>query len=885
MADKDFRIDLILGAKFAEGFRAIDEAKRRLEGAERSAGKFNRTGATLGTVLRTAGYAGIAAASAATAVMGLYIQKTIEAEKVQAQLAARIKDTGGVAGRTLDDLNKQSKALSHVTVFDDEAIGQAQAMLLTFTQIRGVNFDNTVEATLNLATAMGTDATDAAKTLGKALSDPAKGMDQLKRAGVTFTDAQRAVIQKMVETGHIAEAQGMLLDALKSKMGSAATAARNTLGGALQALKNAFDDVLEGDTGDAGIKGTRNAIESLIGVLNDPSTRAGVQAFIGDLVQIANFAIQSAAAVGGLTQAIRDALAEDSKKTYEGLLTKRANLVGDLADATAGGENPLSPRRLRLVAGGRSGEAYSGITGMQAKIAEIDRRLQQLGLSNPSGGKNPFAPGGPLAFKLPTGSSFSLVNPVPFDPNAGLNPSPEGEGVIKPPKTGGGGSKSDPDAAAKNYLADLQKQVALLGLVKQGEDDASEAAKAHYAVTEGEYKNASPALKAQIEAAAQALDQKNADIEAEKKRQEQIEQTKEAYGDLLQELRTPAEVAVDDAIAQVKLLSDALVQGAATKADYDKAMSRVVGNLIGDQPDFQGLAPEVGGAYGELSKLDQAAADEQKWYDDSLARLAQYRALKEADQQAADAQEEALEEAHQNRMKQIEGAKHQASLQLVSGFLGQIAQLQNSQNEKAARVGKAAAIAQAIINTYEAATAAYKAMAGIPVVGPYLGAAAAGMAVAAGMANVAAIRAQPTGGGYAEGGYTGAGGKYQPAGIVHAGEGVLNQGEIAALGGPSGFYALREWIDEGHARAMLQGYADGGLAGVSMPALTPPDWASYPQGGKGFGASVNNALRVYLSLNEDDLAQRIANHPANEARIVAVTSENGMAIKTKWGSS
>lgn len=62
------------------------------------------------------------------------------------------------------------------------------------------------------------------------------------------------------------------------------------------------------------------------------------------------------------------------------------------------------------------------------------------------------------------------------------------------------------------------------------------------------------------------------------------------------------------------------------------------------------------------------------------------------------------------------------------------------------------------------------------------------------------------------GGYTGDGGRFEPAGIVHRGEGVLNQDEIRALGGASGFHALRRSIRTGH--------AVGGMAG--SPALPPP---------------------------------------------------------------
>ena len=68
---------------------------------------------------------------------------------------------------------------------------------------------------------------------------------------------------------------------------------------------------------------------------------------------------------------------------------------------------------------------------------------------------------------------------------------------------------------------------------------------------------------------------------------------------------------------------------------------------------------------------------------------------------------------------------------------------------KESAAGKAAAIAQATINTYLSATAAYAALAGVGPIGPVLGAIAAAAAVAAGLANVKAIIATGDGGGSA----------------------------------------------------------------------------------------------------------------------------------------
>lgn len=54
--------------------------------------------------------------------------------------------------------------------------------------------------------------------------------------------------------------------------------------------------------------------------------------------------------------------------------------------------------------------------------------------------------------------------------------------------------------------------------------------------------------------------------------------------------------------------------------------------------------------------------------------------------------------------------------------------------------------------------------------------------------------------GYADGGYTGDGGKYQPAGVVHAGEFVMNKEATSRIG-------------VGNLYKMMRGYADGGLVG------------------------------------------------------------------------
>ena len=68
---------------------------------------------------------------------------------------------------------------------------------------------------------------------------------------------------------------------------------------------------------------------------------------------------------------------------------------------------------------------------------------------------------------------------------------------------------------------------------------------------------------------------------------------------------------------------------------------------------------------------------------------------------------------------------------------------------KESAVGKAAAIASATIDTYQSATASYNSLAGIPIIGPALGFAAAGAAIASGVKTVKQISSTkiPKGGG------------------------------------------------------------------------------------------------------------------------------------------
>jgi hypothetical protein len=143
-----------------------------------------------------------------------------------------------------------------------------------------------------------------------------------------------------------------------------------------------------------------------------------------------------------------------------------------------------------------------------------------------------------------------------------------------------------------------------------------------------------------------------------------------------------------------------------------------------------------------------------------------------------------INEKYRRANEAIAQAEFDAKLSLVGGFAANVATIFGEQTA----IGKAAAIAQTTIATYEGATKAYSALAGIPVIGPGLGIAAAGAAIAAGLANVKKILAVnsglPGGGGTKatippiSGGGGGGGGftNINPS----IGQGIASRGDIQA---------------------------------------------------------------------------------------------------------
>ena len=193
------------------------------------------------------------AKATAVALTGLLvssvIRNTIEQERVTAQLNQTLKSTGRFSIKTSESLLALAANLQKVSTFGDEAIIASLALLATFENISVGALPRAQRAVLDMATVMGTDLKSAVIQVGKALDDPILGMSALSRSGITFTDAQKAMAKELVATGDLVGAQNIVFDKLEVQMKGSAKAARDTLGGSLKSLSNAFGDLLEADKG------------------------------------------------------------------------------------------------------------------------------------------------------------------------------------------------------------------------------------------------------------------------------------------------------------------------------------------------------------------------------------------------------------------------------------------------------------------------------------------------------------------------------------------------------------------------------------------------------------------------------------------------------------
>jgi len=271
----------------------------------------------------------------------------------------------------------------------------------------------------------------------------------------------------------------------------------------------------------------------------------------------------------------------------------------------------------------------------------------------------------------------------------------------------------------------------------------------------------------------------------------QLFQIKQAYMhevDLMQE-RYRLEMQEISRIADAKQRA-AMREATAAKYvdDYEKKRKTAQDNLDSLAADLTGQT--------ELYALQKQMEDREAILDEAR----KYGLIKEEEYKAALLQ---IEEDYKNAKLNLQLDQAQQVTGALSGMFSAMLGESSSAYRALYEAQRSFALAQAGINIWKSASDAYANEQGTV----WQKIAAAAKATLDQGTFVAMIQAA-TPKGFAEGGFTGYGGKYEPAGIVHKWEGVLTKEEMMAIGGPQGFEGLRKSIKNGS-------YANGGVAGIN----------------------------------------------------------------------
>lgn len=255
-----------------------------------------------------------------------------EANKALATTAQLIESTGGKANVSLKQIENLSKDLLFRIGVDDTEVVKASNVLLTFTNVTGDIFDETIMRAADMSAVFGTDLAGASMQLGKALNDPIKGLTALSRAGVSFTAEQKEQIKAMVKAGDTAGAQRLILDELARQFGGTAEAsasASKRIGAYFGELKESLGSAIV-----PAIEGIAPSLISLLEALQGPMAEIGKMfaTFLQPLIDVISVVLPPLIDILGSVFEVIGATLSALAPVIEPIVT----IIAQLADIFAG---------------------------------------------------------------------------------------------------------------------------------------------------------------------------------------------------------------------------------------------------------------------------------------------------------------------------------------------------------------------------------------------------------------------------------------------------------------------------------------------------------------------------------------------------------------------
>ncbi|HHH2459910.1 phage tail length tape measure family protein [Klebsiella quasipneumoniae] len=356
------------------------------------------------------------------------------------------------------------------------------------------------------------------------------------------------------------------------------------------------------------------------------------------------------------------------------------------------------------------------------------------------------------------------------------------------PKTHKG--KAYTEDAATRLLDQINQQTAALHSQLDASDKLNSATQAR---VKFEQQIADLKSKTQLTADQKSILSRSDEILQAYKQQEALQnsvKTLDDYRKMQEQVKTKDERTNDLLKTRLELLEKAKATGQLKPGEYEKTRADIyqntdmqlpstVRNVVGNLTPTGGrLSGTFEGMQGQINEYDQAQQELQRWLaaqEEAYAKAGEITAEGEARmtsirQRAADANQ--VIEAQKNT---IISAATQSLFDSTAEIMRTGFGEQSAIYKVAFAASKAFAIADSMVKIQQA-------IASGAVSAPYPANIIAMASIAAQTASIVSNIQAVSGVGFASGGYTGPGGKYQPAGIVHKGEYVFDQASTNRIG-------------------------------------------------------------------------------------------------------
>lgn len=358
----------------------------------------------------------------------------------------------------------------------------------------------------------------------------------------------------------------------------------------------------------------------------------------------------------------------------------------------------------------------------------------------------------------------------------------------KSPKTPKG--KAYTEDAATRLLDQINQQTAAMQSQLDASDKLNSATQARIKF---EQQIADLKSKTQLTADQKSILSRSDEILQAYKQQEALQnsvKTLDDYRKMQEQVKTKDERTNDLLKTRLELLEKAKATGLLEPGEYEKTRADIyqntdmqlpstVRNVVGNLTPTGGrLSGTFEGMQGQINEYDQAQQELQRWLaaqEEAYAKAGEITAEGEARmtsirQRAADANQ--VIEAQKNT---IISAATQSLFDSTADIMRTGFGEQSAIYKVAFAASKAFAIADSMVKIQQA-------IASGAVSAPYPANIIAMASIAAQTASIVSNIQAVSGVGFSSGGYTGPGGKYQPAGIVHKGEYVFDQASTNRIG-------------------------------------------------------------------------------------------------------